>query len=86
MKIKVEGEGLKPFQIEVKEFNLTEREDLNEDLYDFFNNKKGMFKPAVRIIRLATVMTDEEINEYSNNQIYQMAIEISNVVNKSKKK
>ena len=42
-KLKIEGEGFKPFEIEVREPNLDEREDLNALLYKMFNEKNGMF-------------------------------------------
>ena len=39
MKIDIKGEGVKPFKLDIKEFNLTERIELNNLLYKFFNNK-----------------------------------------------
>ena len=69
-----------------KDFNLNERIDLNNLLYKFFNNNEGMFGPAIDIVRLATDMSDEEINNYSNDEIFAIAISISNFVNKKKVK
>ena len=83
-KLKIEGEGFKPFEIEVKEPNLDEREELNALLYKMFNDKNGMFGPSINIIRMMTKLTDDDINNYSNDQIFQIAIEISNFVNKKK--
>ncbi len=83
-KLKIEGEGFKPFEIEVKEPNLDEREELNALLYKMFNEKNGMFGPSINIIRMMTKLTDDDINNYSNDQIFQIAIEISNFVNKKK--
>ena len=37
MKLEIKAEGVKPFKIEVKEFNLQERIELNNLLYEFFN-------------------------------------------------
>ncbi len=85
-KLKIKGEGFKTFEIEVKEPNLDEREELNAFLYKMFNEKNGMFGPSINIIRLTTNLTDEDINQYSNDQIFQIAIEISNFVNKKKLK
>ena len=82
MKIDIKGEGVKPFKLDIKEFNLTERIELNNLLYKFFNNKDGMFSPAIEIVRLATDMSDEEINNYSNDEIFSIAISVSNFVNK----
>ena len=86
MKLEIKAEGVKPFKIEVKEFNLQERIELNNLLYEFFNNKEGMFGPAIDIVRLATDFSDEEINNYSNEEIFQIAITVSNHVNKKKVK
>ena len=86
MKLDIKGEGVKAFKIEVKEFNLQERIELNNLLYKFFNNKEGMFGPAIDIVRLATDFSDEEINNYSNEEIFQIAITVSNFVNKKKVK
>ena len=83
-KLKIEGEGFKPFEIEVREPNLDEREDLNALLYKMFNEKNCMFGQSINIIRLMTKITDDDINNYSNDQIFQIAIEISNFVNKKK--
>ena len=84
IKVTVKGEDFKPFNIEIKELNLNDREELNTILYKMFNNEKGMFGPALDVIRFATDMTDEQINEFSNEQIFQVAIDISNIVNKKK--
>ena len=86
MKLDIKGEGIKAFKIEVKEFNLQERIELNNLLYKFFNNKEGMFGPAIDIVRLATDFSDEVINDYSNEDIFQIAISVSNYVNKKKVK
>ena len=86
MKIDIKGEGVKPFKLDIKEFNLTERIELNNLLYKFFNNKDGMFSPAIDIVRLATDMSDEQINIYSNDEIFSIAISVSNFVNKKKVK
>ena len=86
MKINIKGEGIKSFKLDIKDFNLNERIDLNNLLYKFFNNNEGMFGPAIDIVRLATDMSDEEINNYSNDEIFAIAISISNFVNKKKVK
>ena len=86
MKIDIKGEGVKPFKLDIKEFNLTERIELNNLLYKFFNNKDGMFGPAIDIVRISTELSDEEINIYSNDEIFSIAISVSNFVNKKKVK
>ena len=86
MKLDIKGEGIKTFKLEIKEFNLSERIELNNLLYQFFNNKEGMFGPAIDIVRMATELSDDEINDYSNDEIFQISIAISNHVNKKKVK
>ena len=86
MKLNIKGEGIKAFKLEVKEFNLSERIELNNLLYQFFNNKEGMFGPAIDIVRMATELSDDEINDFSNDEIFQIAIAVSNHVNKKKVK
>ena len=84
--LKIKGVGFKTFEIEVHEPNLDKREELNVFLYKMVNDRNGMFGPSVDIIRLTTDLSDDEINKYSNDQIFQIAIEISNLVNKKKLK
>ena len=86
MKLDIKGEGIKTFKLEVKEFNLSERIELNNLLYKFFNNKEGMFGPAIDIVKMATELSDEDINNYTNDEIFQIAITVSNHVNKKKVK
>ena len=86
IKVTIKGDDFKPFDIEVKELNLKDREELNAILYKMFNSKEGMFGSSIDIMRFATDMTDEQINELTNDQIFQTAIEISNIVNKKKLK
>ena len=86
MKIDIKGEGVKSFKLEIKDFNLNERIDLNNLLYKFFNNNEGMFGPAIDIVRISTDLSDEEINKYSNDEIFAIAISVSNFVNKKKVK
>ena len=86
MKLDIKGEGIKPFKLDIKEFNLNERIELNNLLYKFFNNKEGMFGPAIDIVRISTELSDEEINNYSNDEIFSIAISVSNFVNKKKVK
>ena len=86
IKVTIKGDDFKPFDIEVKELTLKDREELNAILYKMFNAKEGMFSPSVDVIRFCTDITDDEINKLSNDQIFQAAIEISNIVNKKKLK
>ena len=81
MEIDIKADGIKPFKLDIKEFNLNERIELNNLLYKFFNNKEGMFGPAIDIVRLASQLSDEDINNYSNDEIFGIAIAVSNYVN-----
>ena len=84
-KVKVEGEGFKPFEIEIIEPNMDIREELNVLLYKMFNSEEGMFSWAVQIITLTTSLSREAVNELGDNEkIFATAIAISNVVNKKK--
>ena len=83
-KTQIKGEGFKPFEIEIKDLTLDKREELNIFIWEMVNSKTGMFGPSVNVIRRATNMTDDQINELSNDQIFQAAIGISNIVNKKK--
>tara|TARA_R110002020_G_scaffold71811_2_gene185142 strand:- start:29 stop:295 length:267 start_codon:yes stop_codon:yes gene_type:complete len=85
-KVTIKGDNFDSFEIDVKEFNLTKREKLNAVLYKLYKGEEGTFSHSVNIIRLATTMTDEDINNLSNDQIFQTAIEISDIVNKKKLK
>ena len=67
MKIKVKTKDKKGFSLDIKDFNLDDRIKLNNLLYEFFNNKEGMFGPSIEIIRFSTDLTDEEINNNSND-------------------
>ena len=44
-KIKVKGEGFKPFEIEIEDLSLDKREELNVFIWKMFNSKTGMFGP-----------------------------------------
>ena len=85
-KLKVKGEGFKPFEIEVEEPNLSKREKLNEHLFKMTSDKNGFFTPSINVIKLVTDLTDDDINNYSNDEIFSIAIAISNHVNKKKLK
>lgn len=86
IEVRIKGDSFKPFTIEVKEINLKDRIKLNAILYKLFNDSEGMFESSVDIIRFATNMTDEQINKLSNDEIFQAAIGIANIINKKKEK
>ena len=85
MKVEVKDGKKDKISLEIKECNLEERNKLNKHLWKLTrNDEDGPFWPSVNILRLTTDLTDEEINAYSNDVIFRLAIAISNTVNKKK--
>tara|TARA_R110002074_G_C12155860_1_gene630683 strand:- start:239 stop:499 length:261 start_codon:yes stop_codon:yes gene_type:complete len=81
-KMKVKGEGFKLFEIEVKDLNLDERAEINDLIYDQKVEKNFSF--WLDIIKKGTNLTGDEINNYSNEEIYGLGSAI--IVNMNKKK
>lgn len=81
-KIKVKGEGFKPFDVEIKELNLTERAEINDLIFDVKSTKNFSF--WVEIIKKGTDYSDEEINNFSNEEIYGLGSTIVVEMNKKK--
>ena len=61
-KVKVEGEGFKSFQVELKELNLTDRSEINDLIMDTSIKKNFTF--WVDIIRKGTSFAEDDINKY----------------------
>ena len=83
-KVKVEGKGIKTFEIEFKELNLTERAELNDLIFD--ENYKKNFSFWLSVIRIGTTLSDEEIHTYSNEEIYSIGAKVISETNKKKLK
>ena len=83
-KVKVEGKGIKTFEIEFKELNLTERAELNDLIFD--ENYKKNFSFWLSVIRTGTTLSDEEIHTYSNEEIYSIGAKVISETNKKKLK
>ena len=81
-KVKIEGEGFKPFQCELKELNLTERSEINDIIFD--QDIKKNFSFWLDIIKKGTALDDDEINKLSNEQIYGIGSRIIVEMNKKK--
>ena len=81
-KIKVKGEGFKPFDVEIKELNLTERAEINDLIFDVKVSKNFSF--WLDIIKRGTTLTDDEIHKYSNEEIYSLGAKIILEMNKKK--
>tara|TARA_R110002167_G_scaffold95129_3_gene253582 strand:- start:1450 stop:1722 length:273 start_codon:yes stop_codon:yes gene_type:complete len=86
-KIKVKpnkSQGFKVFEIEVKEPNLQERAKLNDALMD--NDSKQNFTFFLGIIKEHTRYSDEELNDYSLEELVAMSTAIIESANKKKLK
>tara|TARA_B100000700_G_C14693043_1_gene690830 strand:- start:432 stop:692 length:261 start_codon:yes stop_codon:yes gene_type:complete len=83
-KCKVEGKGLKSFEVEFKELNLTQRAELNDLIYDDSTEKNFSF--WLHIIRAGTYLSDDDIHEYSNEELYAIGARVIVEMNKKKLK
>ena len=83
-KVKIEGKGIKTFTIELKDLTLTERAEINDDIFDESINKNFSF--WLSIIRKGTDLNDDEIDSYSNDEIYALGARIIVEMNKKKLK
>ena len=81
-KVKVEGEGFKSFQVELKELNLTERAEINDLIFDPESKKDFSF--WIDIIKRGTEFGEDEINKFSNEEIYGLGSRIIVEMNKKK--
>ena len=62
MKLDIKGEGIKPFKLEVKDFNLNERIELNNLLYSSFSTS-GDF-----LLEEASIFTQLYLKDYYNRE------------------
>ena len=81
-KVKVKGEGFKPFDCELKDLNLTERSEINDMIFDTESKKNFSF--WLDIIRRGTSLSDDELNKYSNDEIYGLGASVIVEMNKKK--
>ena len=86
-KVKIKGDDFE-FECDLKTITLDDRKELRV-LFHKLNNKKyieenGYFPLSVEIIQKSTVMSDEQINELTDAEIYALALEIINLQNKKK--
>tara|TARA_R100001244_G_scaffold123454_1_gene93121 strand:- start:40 stop:291 length:252 start_codon:yes stop_codon:yes gene_type:complete len=81
-KVKVKGEGFKPFDCELKELNLTERAEINDMISD--TEVKKNFSFWLDIIKRGTSLSDDELNKYSNDEIYGLGSSVIVEMNKKK--
>ena len=83
---KVKGENVKELTFEVKELNLDDRIEFNNIITKSGGIINIGFGDWVNMIRIATTLTDEKINEYTDNEIISIANRCYEVVNKKKLK
>ena len=81
-KVKVKGDGFKTFECELKELNLTERPEINDLIFDTESKKNFSF--WLDIIKRGTSLSDDELNKYSNDEIY--GLDASVIIEMNKKK
>lgn len=81
---KIKGENVKEVTFEVKDLNLDERVELNTIITGRENLGKLEFGDFVKMIRMATTMTDDEINKFTDTEIITIANRCYEVVNKKK--
>ena len=81
---KIKGENVKEVTFEFKDLNLDERVELNTIITGRENLGKLEFGDFVKMIRMATTMTDDEINKFTDTEIITIANRCYEVVNKKK--
>lgn len=81
-KVKVKGEGFKPFEVELKALNLTERAEINDLIFD--SEVKKNFSFWIDLMKRGTNYSEDEIHSYSNEEIYGIGATIIVEMNKKK--
>ena len=81
-KVKVKGEGFKPYDVDLKELNLTDRSEINDLIMDTSIKKNFTF--WVDIIRKGTSFAEDDINKYSNEELYALGGKVIEEMNKKK--
>ena len=81
-KVKVKGDGFKTFECELKDLNLTERAEINDLIFD--TEAKKNFSFWLDIIKRGTSLSDDELNKYSNDEIYGLGASVIVEMNKKK--
>ena len=79
---KVKGQTFKTFEIKVRQPNLMERAALNDKIMD--TEKKQNFSFWLEIIKEFTAYSDEELNDYSLDELVAMSSAIIENANKKK--
>ena len=83
---KIKGENVKELTFDVKDLNLDERIEFNNIITKSGGVINLGFGKFVSMVRIATTLTDEEINKFTDTEIIAIANRCYEVVNKKKLK
>ena len=81
---KINGENVKELTFEVKDLNLDERIEFNNIITKSGGVGNIGFGDFVKMVRMATTLTDDDINKYTDTEIIAIANRSYEVVNKKK--
>ena len=83
---KVKGENVKEVTFEVKDLNLDERIEFNNIMTNSGGIANINFGDFVKMVRIASTLTDDDINKFTDTEIITIANRCYEVVNKKKLK
>lgn len=83
---KIKGDNVKEITFDVKDLNLDERIEFNNIITKSGGVINLSFGEFVSMVRIATTLTDEEINKFTDTEIIAIANRCYEVVNKKKLK
>lgn len=81
-KVKIAKKGIKPFEVELKEITMDERIEINDMIFDSDLPKNFSF--FVKLIEIGTELSKDDLNKFSNDEIYAIADEVIASANKKK--
>tara|TARA_R100001594_G_scaffold62204_1_gene96489 strand:+ start:2980 stop:3249 length:270 start_codon:yes stop_codon:yes gene_type:complete len=84
--VKLEGENVKELTFEVKDLNLDKRIEFNNIITKSGGISNIGFGDWVNMIRIATTLTDDDINQFTDTEVISVANRCYEVVNKKKLK
>ena len=83
--VKRDGKTKSKREVEFKDINLDERCELMDTMMIVSDRKNPkVFTNMIKCIKVATNMTDEQINEFANEEIFQLFGVIGEALNKKK--
>ena len=81
---KINGENVKELTFEVKDLNLDDRVEFNNIITKSGGVANIGFGDFVKMVRMATTLTDDDINQFTDTEIIAIANRSYEVVNKKK--